>query len=263
MQPSSQLHATQKGTGPLLVVVHGFLSSGQYFKPIIDHLALSHHVVAVDLRGHGRSKGDADDDYSLEAQARAIHDRLEHMGLLDRPISFVGHSMGSLICIEYAQLFASAVEKLILINPPMFAGLDQAQASITSTGRFYRAMLFSRYRRVLWALLKLTPRFTHKNRRSINSIDLLSVPHYVRDASLYDVILPSNFFTQIEQLDIPSLVVVGRRDREVYQENLANWQIPPHVTLSVNNYGHHFIADQPKKAFELIEEFLNPSNLDT
>ena len=49
------LHAERRGTGPPLVLVHGFTQTGRCWGPEADALAADHEVVLVDAPGHGRS----------------------------------------------------------------------------------------------------------------------------------------------------------------------------------------------------------------
>lgn len=250
---TTRLHTTISGSGPTIVLLHGFLSSSQYFKTLGRQLARDQRVIAIDLLGHGKSPRSTNRDYSFEAQLAALEATLadfDHFTLL-------GHSMGTLLAMRYASAHQDQIDHLILINPPMFASYEQARESIVDTGRFYRAMMFSRYRRLLWRGLKLTPRFAHGRRPVVSSSDLLKVPHTARDQSLHDIIMPTNFFDEIEPLAVPTLVIVGERDRTVYRENLRDWQAPSHVTLRFNRHGHHFIARHPEAAECEIRQFLD------
>ena len=49
------LHAELRGTGPPLVLLHGFTQTGRLWGPFGERLAESHTLVAVDLPGHGGS----------------------------------------------------------------------------------------------------------------------------------------------------------------------------------------------------------------
>lgn len=234
-------------------MVHGFLSSSQYFRRAVSELAQDFTVVTVDLLGHGKSQTSG--EYSIESQIEALHATFESLNLT-KPYRIAAHSMGTLISLEYARHFPDEIERLVLLNPPMFTSVDEAKESIRSTGRFYQAMFFSRYRRLFWRLFKLTPRRLHTRRGVISFADTLRVPHDARDQSLREVIMPSNFFATIEALVVPSLVIVGRRDRTIYAENLKNWRPPRHVTLSINPHGHHFLIFHPKEALAEITQFL-------
>lgn len=76
-----------------VILVHGITESAVTWDPLIDRLAASRRVVAMDLRGHGRSG--AAERYDLEAMAgdvAAVAMTLD----LDRP-HLVGHSLGGAV----------------------------------------------------------------------------------------------------------------------------------------------------------------------
>ena len=49
------LHVEVRGSGPPLVLLHGFTQTGRLWGPFGDLMAESHTLVAVDLPGHGDS----------------------------------------------------------------------------------------------------------------------------------------------------------------------------------------------------------------
>ena len=59
--------STGDTAGEAVVLVHGITESSSTWDPIVERLEPRHHVVTIDLRGHGRS-GTAD-RYDLEAMA--------------------------------------------------------------------------------------------------------------------------------------------------------------------------------------------------
>ena len=81
------------GDGPAIVLVHGITESVQTWAPITDALAQRHRVVALDLRGHGRS-GKAE-RYDLEAMAGDVVAVAMAEGL-EAP-HLVGHSLGGAV----------------------------------------------------------------------------------------------------------------------------------------------------------------------
>src|SRR5690606_11714011 len=51
------LHYVEAGdAGSTLVLLHGYLATGQEWSPYIEALAAGHRVIAFDLPGHGRSE---------------------------------------------------------------------------------------------------------------------------------------------------------------------------------------------------------------
>jgi len=49
------LYWQRQGTGPEVVLVHGFLGSGQIFEPLVDHLIHRFSVTTIDLPGFAGS----------------------------------------------------------------------------------------------------------------------------------------------------------------------------------------------------------------
>ena len=85
--------AASGGDATPVILVHGITESAATWDPLIDRLTQQRRVIAMDLRGHGRS-GTAD-RYDLEAMAgdvAAVAISLD----LDRP-HLVGHSLGGAV----------------------------------------------------------------------------------------------------------------------------------------------------------------------
>src|SRR3954469_19198566 len=63
------------GSGPPLVLLHGFTGSAVSWSPVSRDLASDHRVIAIDLIGHGASSAPADPwRYAFE---QALHDLVE------------------------------------------------------------------------------------------------------------------------------------------------------------------------------------------
>jgi pimeloyl-ACP methyl ester carboxylesterase len=96
------------GTGPTLVAVHGITESRETWRPLLPRLAERWRVLAVDLRGHGRSP--AADPYDPLTLATDVHDTVVAAGFDgDGPDAacLVGHSLGGVVVSAYAALFPS------------------------------------------------------------------------------------------------------------------------------------------------------------
>lgn len=97
------LQVTDRGSGPSIVVLHGFTGSAAAMAPLTDRLERRHRVVAPDLIGHGRSDAPADvTPYRMDAvteQVWALCDALD----LD-VVHLVGYSMGGRIALAAAAL---------------------------------------------------------------------------------------------------------------------------------------------------------------
>jgi pimeloyl-ACP methyl ester carboxylesterase len=105
-------------SGPTLVLLHGVTSRWQRFLTLMPVLNQRWHVVAADLRGHGRS-GRVPGRYGVMEYAQDVIGLIQHLG--DEPAVVLGHSLGAMVGIGVAAEAPSAVRALILEDPPLGA----------------------------------------------------------------------------------------------------------------------------------------------
>src|SRR5512140_2909056 len=92
MDDGIELAVEVAGTGPGLLLVHGFGGAKEDFADHVPALARDHTVVVFDHRGHGASDKPTDRDaYSIDRLARDILDVADGCDL-DR-FRLLGHSM--------------------------------------------------------------------------------------------------------------------------------------------------------------------------
>src|SRR5579875_1945306 len=103
----------QKGAGPVLLLIHGMAGSLDTWRSVIDPLAQSATVLAVDLPGHGSSEK-AGGDYSLGSLAAFLRDVLVALG--HERVTLVGHSLGGGIAMQFSYQFPEMVERLVLVS---------------------------------------------------------------------------------------------------------------------------------------------------
>src|SRR5262245_4576127 len=53
-----RIHVVERGEGPVIVLIHGFLGNIASWRYVVDDLARDHRVIAVDLPGFGFSDRD-------------------------------------------------------------------------------------------------------------------------------------------------------------------------------------------------------------
>ena len=109
---------------PALVCLHGVTNHGRHFAKLAERLASRFHVVALDLRGHGRSSWEP--PWNLEQH---VADVLE--AAPDTRCAWLGHSFGGRIAYEVAAAAPERVERLVLLDPairlPPHVGIAAAE----------------------------------------------------------------------------------------------------------------------------------------
>ena len=106
-------HYVSKGEGPPIVLVHGLGGSLHSWYGVIETLSLQHHVIALDLRGHGRSDA-GNGGYSVQQWAQDVGALITALEL--PPVTLVGHSLGSLVAQQVALDKNESVDQLVLVG---------------------------------------------------------------------------------------------------------------------------------------------------
>ena len=115
------------GSGPTIVLLHGFDGSRDNWVPVAKELTGNFRVLIPDLPGWGQSMPVAGEDYGAQAQARRL------AGFIDRVapsnMILIGHSMGGLIAGRYAAEHPRHVAAVGFVDS---AGVGHLQAPVTA-----------------------------------------------------------------------------------------------------------------------------------
>ncbi|MEM7185049.1 MAG: alpha/beta hydrolase [Bacteroidota bacterium] len=106
------------GTGPPLVLIHGFLERSTIWFRLIPELSKHRTVITLDLPGHGRSDSLAA-VHTMELLAEVIKDLLRELTI--EKAGFVGHSMGGYVLLALVEQFPAIVDELFLLNSTSLA----------------------------------------------------------------------------------------------------------------------------------------------
>ncbi|NJP48382.1 alpha/beta fold hydrolase [Actinacidiphila epipremni] len=121
---------------PALLLVHGTASSGSSWDALVPLLAPHHHVVRVDLPGHGRSPEPTAGGYGIPAQGRRVAQALDALSVPHAVV--VGHSSGGYTATALAEQRPDLVTALALVDtgPALDAFLAQDTATAPDPGRW-------------------------------------------------------------------------------------------------------------------------------
>jgi pimeloyl-ACP methyl ester carboxylesterase len=115
------IHHVVTGNGrPPLVFVHGFACAHSDWDNQVEHLSPRHQTVAVDLRGHGASPGEAE-DCSIERYGADVAEVNRALAL--PPAVLIGHSMGCRVVVEAALQAPARTAGVILVDGSQFAAV--------------------------------------------------------------------------------------------------------------------------------------------
>ncbi|WP_109808992.1 alpha/beta fold hydrolase [Sphingosinithalassobacter portus] len=110
------LHVRVGGTGPAVLVIHGYGESGDMWSPLAADLARDHMVIVPDLRGMGLSAR-ASDGFTKQNQAADMAGLLDRLGI--EKVDIVAHDIGNMVAYAFAMLHPDRVRKLVVIDAPV------------------------------------------------------------------------------------------------------------------------------------------------
>lgn len=178
-----------RGEGPVLFFVHGFLNDAAVWAKVIDELQGDFRCIAVDLPGHGRSQGSGPGSYGRDLVLDDIRAVMDSTGC--GPAVMVGHSLGGYLSL------AMAIE-----DPDRVTGLG-----LVGAGPGFR-----------------NPASREKWNDSVRSLVAeRDLPEGMEVISMH---VDSFVMDRMAEIQVPATVIVGERDKafmasaDVFEKNL-------------------------------------------
>ena len=122
-----KIHYAKLGTGPLIVMIHGFPDYWYTWRAQMEGLADRFTVVAIDQRGYNLSDKPAGvENYDVRLLVGDVLAVIKHLG--QQKAIVVGHDWGGVVAWQLAINVPQAVDKLIILNLPHPRGLSRELA---------------------------------------------------------------------------------------------------------------------------------------
>lgn len=245
-------HYTSQGEGPPVVLVHGLGGSLHVWHGVAEALALHHHVVAVDLRGHGRTP--AKGKLTINSWAKDVGALIDALEL--PPVTLVGHSMGSLVAQQLAVNQPEAVDQLVMVGgiswfePPTRDSYHQRAKTVEADG--LDAIVDD------WLTGALAPRTRAKLPQLVGLLRDLYVrndPRAYAEACRAVADAPK---INREKIGQPTLLLVGDHDRStpIAMAEELHREIPVSRVQVIPTAAHWCPLEQPDQIAAAILQFL-------
>ena len=115
----ADIHVTEWGNGPPVLLLHGNPDSGAMWKGIAEHLRARHRCIAPDLPGFGHSDSADAFQPSLDGMAQFVEQFLVTANV-ERPLDLIAHDFGGPVHRLGSQT-PDAVHRLVAINTVFFS----------------------------------------------------------------------------------------------------------------------------------------------
>ncbi len=232
------LHIERSGSGPDLVLLHGWAMHGGIFAPLVEALRTRWTVNVVDLPGHGFSR-DALGGFDLPSIAEQVLAQVP-----DAP--WLGWSLGGLVAQYAALTWPERVPGLVAVasSPRFVRGPGWPQAVEATLIREFGADLARDWRATVERFLALEVIGSDDARADLRTLrahlfDRGEPAPAVLSQGL-DLLEHGDLRARLPQLRVPSLWIAGRRDRLVPAPSLgaAAALAPQGRVLVIEGAGH-------------------------
>jgi epoxide hydrolase 4 len=260
-----ELHYVEAGTGPLVVLVHGFPEFWYSWRNQIPALANAGlRVVAPDLRGYNESSKPARvEDYRLAAAATDIAALIEHLGA---PCVLVGHDWGASISWLVAMMRPDLLTKLAVINIPHPGALLREIRRSSKQKMKLAYQLYFQLPLIPELLMPVLMPFVLRRMGRFTREDITEFRRSWRDFAVRRGM--ANYYRAIRKfrgelrrytsrVELPTLLIWGEREPVVTREateNLDEW-VPNLRVVRIADAGHFVQTDEPELVSELLIEF--------
>src|SRR3954470_19356756 len=256
--------APSEGKRPCIVLVHGIAGDSSEWAPVLDKLSEKYDVVAPDLAGHGEStrlRG----DHSIGAFATWLRDVLEALEI--ERATFVGHSLGGGVEMQFAYQFPEYVERMVLVSSgglgrevsaliraASLPGAEWVLGGLGFAARSAQPLLGAigiDQRTERGELVHRIAGLSDPDRRAafVRAVRAIASPGGQRVNATDRLYLAE---------DVPTLIVWGARDRviPVNHAHATHDAVPGSELVIFDDAGHFPHADDPERFTTVIEGFL-------
>lgn len=251
----SQLPYLRAGSGPKLVLVHGYLGGAAQWKREIAHFSAHFDVIAPDLPGFGAA-AEQSGRGSIAGMASAVLELLDSLEVSD--FILLGHSMGGMIVQQMAADRPGSVRKLVLYGTgPLGSMPDRFEPLAVSRERLCRDGVAHTIERIGATWFRAGK--DAAGYRMLTGIGALANPQAAMAA--LEAMADWDGREALSGLAMPTLVIWGDSDKSYRWPQIQSlWTNIPDVRLAVVPGAAHAVhLEKPGLFFSLLEDFIRES----
>ncbi len=262
------LYVRVGGSGPAVVLLHGFGDTGDMWAPLAAVLVKDHTVIVPDLRGMGLS-AHPDSGYTKKNQA------LDIVGIMDtlqvQKADLVTHDIGNMVGYALAAQFPARITRWVVIDAPLpgIGDWDQIKQSpllwhFNFRGPDEERLVAGRERIYLdrfYDELSADPKKIDEATRE-HYAKLYARPHAMHDAFEQfgafnqDAIDNKALLAKVGKLNMPVLALGAEKSLGAGEAEILRF-VAANVTMGiVPDSGHWIMEENPKATIKLIVNFL-------
>lgn len=257
------LHYEVEGNGPPLVLLAGMLSDNAAWTPLVPLLRDRFTVIRPDNRSTGRTTP-KDAPATMDLMVRDVIALMDHLG--HARFHVAGHSMGGLMTLELAGLFADRVATATImasgrVRSPRTTAVFDALLAIRRMPKGEEAWLRALYPWIfgpafftdpgnVGAALEAALAYPHAQSAEAMAHQMDAFSKFRPEAGLADITCPTLIFYAAQDVLVPPALAKPGFD------GIGN-----KTEITIENAGHSIIWDAPKDVASRLLDFLSEHSI--
>lgn len=232
------VHYEVLGRGRSLIFLHGWVGSWRYWIPAMQTTSISYRTYALDMWGFGDT-AKLENRYSLDEQVKLVDLFQQEMGM--GRVALIGHGLGAIVALAYANRYLHLVDRLMLIGLPDGERGVNSRLNNSAPGELadWLVARTPEGEAARTEAIKADQRAIQASLEGLESLDLVSMIH---------------------KLDTLCLMVYGQNDPvfEGMPGGELFWNMPEHIHQVIFDQSGHFpMLEEPRKFNRLLVDFLS------
>jgi len=266
LSDGSMMRYRDFGAGPVLLLVHGWAASGDFFDSVADQLASEFRVVIPDLRAHGETPAGAG-PLDIDLLASDLQTLVEELDLT--AITALGGSMAATVLWQmivrngharFAGLIIEDMSPRILNTADWALGMATGM-DIDGSGRAIEAMRgdWPAYAAAFAPRMFARGRAARETEMIADIVARLSRRDGGAMADLWLSMASQDLREALPTMNLPTLVISGARS-EAYGPETSRYLVealPEAQSITFANSGHAPHLEEPQEFVRAVAQFAN------
>lgn len=241
------LSYTDEGKGSVILILHGWGSSGQSFEDLASYLSKRHRVIRLDFPGFGGSPQPST-DWGVAEYASCVRDFITKLGV--KIDILVGHSFGGRVIIKGIAEGKLSPKKVILIGS---AGVKPKPSTkkrlIRAAAKIGKVMNF------VPGASKLRDNLRHKLYNIAGSTDYIEAGEMQR---IFINTIDEDLLPLVHKIKQPTLMIWGEDDAStpVSDAHSIKAELSDANLVVIPGAAHFVYLDKPDEVREAISKFI-------
>ncbi|WP_042222746.1 2-succinyl-6-hydroxy-2,4-cyclohexadiene-1-carboxylate synthase [Oceanobacillus manasiensis] len=248
------------GSGPALLLFHGFTGSTSTWKAFIKKWQETFTVITIDLPGHGKTSSEI--PITMKSFCEDVAEILQSFSL--GKVHLLGYSMGGRTALSFACLFPDLVNKLILESASPGLRTDEERMERQKKDEKLAEMIERDGVKAFVEYWEDIPLFETQKQMPLEKRQAVRRERLLQSSAGLTMSLrnmgtgwQTSWWDHLEGLFVPTLLLVGAQDNKFMKINKnMHESLPQSDFRIVEDAGHAIHVEQPEIFGNIVDEFL-------